>query len=231
MFVSFFQELNKIKFSISTLTTLNCLLVKKLISKYYKKKIFLKSPNDLLIRKKKISGILQETLFKNNEKYLIIGIGLNVIKSPKIKNYPTTNLLEITKKNFNTRYLANQLKMDEYEFAGGVTTIAEFQMADLIRKVTVQKGLDPRDFVVFAFGGAGPVHMGVTARELGIKKVYIPFGDAAAVWCAFGAASADISHVNEKVKILVYHILMGLTHYNCLLQSDEASFVFTFWNR
>ncbi len=99
------------------------------------------------------------------------------------------------------RRLAKQLKMDEYEFAGGVTTIAEFQMADLIRKVTVQKGLDPRDFVVFAFGGAGPVHMGVTARELGIKKVYIPFGDAAAVWCAFGAASADISHVNEKVKI------------------------------
>ena len=99
------------------------------------------------------------------------------------------------------RSLAKQLKMDEYEFAGGVTTIAEFQMADLIRKVTVQKGLDPRDFVVFAFGGAGPVHMGVTARELGIKKVYIPFGDAAAVWCAFGAASADISHVNEKVKI------------------------------
>ena len=90
--------------------------------------------------------------------------------------------------------------MDEYEFAGGVTTIAEFQMADLIRKVTVQKGLDPRNFVVFAFGGAGPVHMGVTARELGIKKVYIPFGDAAAVWCAFGAA-ADISHANEKVKI------------------------------
>ena len=54
LFVSFFQELNKIKFSISTLTTLNCLLVKKIISKYTKKKIYFKKPNDLLIEKKKI---------------------------------------------------------------------------------------------------------------------------------------------------------------------------------
>ncbi len=98
--------------------------------------------------------------------------------------------------------LARKLDMDEYEFSSGATTIAEFQMADLIRKVTVQKGLDPRDFVIFAFGGAGPVHMGVAARELGIQKIYVPFGDAAAVWCAFGAASADISHVNEKVNIM-----------------------------
>ena len=110
LFISFFFNISKIKHPINRITKINCLLVKKLISKYYKKKIFLKSPNDLLIKKKKISGILQETLFKNNEKYLIIGIGLNVIKSPKIKNYPTTNLLEITKKKFNTRYLANQLK-------------------------------------------------------------------------------------------------------------------------
>lgn len=98
--------------------------------------------------------------------------------------------------------LAAELDMDVYELASGVATIAEFQMADLIRKVTVQKGLDPRDFVVFAFGGAGPVHMGVAARELGVSKVIVPQGDTAAVWCAFGAASADILHVDEKVNIM-----------------------------
>ncbi|MGI9607302.1 MAG: hydantoinase/oxoprolinase family protein [Acidimicrobiales bacterium] len=98
--------------------------------------------------------------------------------------------------------LADEIGMDLYEFASGVATIAEFQMADLIRKVTVQKGLDPRDFVVFAFGGAGPVHMGVAARELGVSKVIVPQGDTAAVWCAFGAASADILHVDEQVKIM-----------------------------
>ncbi|MCB1746685.1 MAG: hydantoinase/oxoprolinase family protein [Gammaproteobacteria bacterium] len=98
--------------------------------------------------------------------------------------------------------LADELGMDLYELASGVATIAEFQMADLIRKVTVQKGLDPREFVVFAFGGAGPVHMGVAARELGVAKVIVPQGDTAAVWCAFGAASADILHVDEQVSIM-----------------------------
>ena len=98
--------------------------------------------------------------------------------------------------------MADELDMDVFEFASGVATIAEFQMADLIRKVTVQKGLDPRDFVVFAFGGAGPVHMGVAARELGVAKVIVPQGDTAAVWCAFGAASADILHVHEQVEIM-----------------------------
>lgn len=98
--------------------------------------------------------------------------------------------------------MADELDMDIFEFASGVATIAEFQMADLIRKVTVQKGLDPRDFVVFAFGGAGPVHMGVAARELGVAKVIVPQGDTAAVWCAFGAASADILHVHEQVEIM-----------------------------
>ena len=98
--------------------------------------------------------------------------------------------------------LADELNLDLYELASGVATIAEFQMADLIHKVTVQKGLDPREFVIFAFGGAGPVHMGVAARELGIAKVIVPQGDTAAVWCAFGAASADILHVNEQVNIM-----------------------------
>ena len=98
--------------------------------------------------------------------------------------------------------IADELEMTLFELASGVATIAEFQMADLIRKVTVQKGLDPREFVVFAFGGAGPVHMGVAARELGVDKVIVPQGDTAAVWCAFGAASADILHVGEQAKII-----------------------------
>ena len=100
------------------------------------------------------------------------------------------------------RKLATKLHMNLYELAAGIATIAEFQMADLIRKMTVQKGLDPREFTIFAFGGAGPVHMGVTARELGVKEVIIPQGDTAAVWCAFGAASADVLHVNEQVNIM-----------------------------
>ncbi len=98
--------------------------------------------------------------------------------------------------------LADELGMSLYELASGVAQIAEFQMADLVRKATIQKGLDPRDFVLFAFGGAGPVHMAVTAREAGIKRVVVPQGDTASTWCAFGAASADTLHVNEQVNIM-----------------------------
>ena len=110
LFVSFFQELNKIKFSISTLTTLNCLLVKKIISKYTKKKIYFKKPNDLLIEKKKICGILQEIIYKSNKKYLITGIGININKRPYIKNYPTTNLNEIANKHIRINEVENSLR-------------------------------------------------------------------------------------------------------------------------
>ncbi|MGE3772571.1 MAG: hydantoinase/oxoprolinase family protein [Gammaproteobacteria bacterium] len=98
--------------------------------------------------------------------------------------------------------LADELGMSLYELASGVAQIAEFQMADLVRKATIQKGLDPREFVLFAFGGAGPVHMAVTAREAGIRRVIVPQGDTASTWCAFGAASADTLHVNEQVRIM-----------------------------
>jgi N-methylhydantoinase A len=98
--------------------------------------------------------------------------------------------------------LADDLGMDLLELASGVAQIAEFQMADLVRKATIQKGLDPREFVLFAFGGAGPVHMAVTAREAGIRRVVVPQGDTASTWCAFGAASADTLHVNEQVRIM-----------------------------
>src|SRR5712692_11026778 len=85
--------------------------------------------------------------------------------------------------------------------ASGIAKIAEFKMADIIRKTTVEKGFDPRDFVLFAFGGAGPAHAGVFARELGVQKVIVPQKEIASTWCAFGAASADILHVYEQVDI------------------------------
>ncbi|GAB5469831.1 MAG: hydantoinase/oxoprolinase family protein [Rhodospirillales bacterium] len=86
--------------------------------------------------------------------------------------------------------------------ASGIAKIVDFQMADLIRKVTIQKGFDPRDFTLFAFGGAGPMHAGIFARELGIAKVIVPQRETASVWCAFGAAAADILHVYEQVEIM-----------------------------
>jgi N-methylhydantoinase A len=97
--------------------------------------------------------------------------------------------------------VASALGLTLMQAAAGIARIAEFKMADIIRKMTVEKGFDPRDFVVFAFGGAGPAHAGVFARELGVQKVVIPQKEIASTWCAFGAAAADILHVYEQVDI------------------------------
>jgi N-methylhydantoinase A len=98
--------------------------------------------------------------------------------------------------------IATQLGMEVMECAAGICRIVELQMADIIRKVTVEKGFDPREFVLYAFGGAGPAHAGVFAKELGIKKVIIPQREVASTWCAFGAAAADVLHIYEHTEIM-----------------------------
>jgi N-methylhydantoinase A len=92
--------------------------------------------------------------------------------------------------------------MQPLECAAGICRIVELQMADVIRKVTVEKGFDPREFVLFAFGGAGPAHAGVFAHELGVRKIVIPQRKAASTWCAFGAAAADVLHLFEHSEIM-----------------------------
>ena len=110
LFISFFYNLENFTVSVKQLTKINCLLVKKLLSLYCKNKIIYKKPNDLLIDRKKICGILQETLVKLNKKYLIVGIGINLIKNPYIKNYPTINLLDLTKKKISKSKIEKEIK-------------------------------------------------------------------------------------------------------------------------
>ena len=109
LFVSFFNELNKKKISINAITKINCLLVKKLLSSFTSKKILFKKPNDILIDKKKISGILQEIIFVRDKKFLVTGVGINIKKNPIIRNYPTTNLQEVTKKSISKLKVENKL--------------------------------------------------------------------------------------------------------------------------
>ena len=114
--LTFFYKLENMNLSIASLTKKNCFLVKNVISKYYKKKIAFKSPNDLLIDKKKICGILQEKIEIAKKEYLIVGIGLNLVKSPIISNYPTTNLFEITKLKINKKKFEKELKITFEKF-------------------------------------------------------------------------------------------------------------------
>ena len=110
LFVSLFYNQNNLYLTLKQLTEINSFLVKNLLAKYYKKKIDFKKPNDLLIKKKKICGILQETIDKFDKRYLIVGIGINLIKSPNINNYPTTNLYDLIKKKISKRKVEMDLK-------------------------------------------------------------------------------------------------------------------------
>ena len=114
--MSIFYKLDRINLSIGSLTKKNCFLVKKVISKFYKKKINFKSPNDLLINKKKICGILQEKIEKSKKKYLVVGIGINLIKSPNLPNYSSTNLFDITNRKINKKKIEKELKITFEKF-------------------------------------------------------------------------------------------------------------------
>ena len=111
LFVTVFFSLENINLTLKQLTIINTNLIIKLITFYYKKKIKVKLPNDILINKKKVCGILQETIQKNGIKYLIVGIGLNLVKSPNIHGYPTTNLYELTKTKINANKVSKQLML------------------------------------------------------------------------------------------------------------------------
>ena len=110
LFVSFFYNLDNINLNMKQITKINCVLVKKLISKYYKKRIIYKKPNDLLIKGKKICGILQETINKLNKKFLIVGIGINLVKNPVIKDYPVINLNDLINKKISKKKIEIELK-------------------------------------------------------------------------------------------------------------------------
>ena len=108
LFFSIFFIINK-KIQISRLVISNLGIIKKILSKYIKSKIKIKRPNDITVDKKKICGILNETLFYDNLKFLVIGIGINIVSSPNLKDYPTTNLNEITNKRISKTKLLNKI--------------------------------------------------------------------------------------------------------------------------
>lgn len=86
--------------------------------------------------------------------------------------------------------LADRLGMDVMEAANGILDIVTANMAKAIRVISVQRGHDPRDYTMVAFGGAGPVHAARLARELGMKRIIIP--RTPGVLCALGLLMTDL---------------------------------------
>tara|TARA_B100000427_G_scaffold315251_1_gene309172 strand:- start:314 stop:829 length:516 start_codon:yes stop_codon:yes gene_type:complete len=110
LFISIFFKINN-KISIRNITNINLLILKKIISNQVKQNIKVKLPNDILIHNKKVCGILQEIIYQNDHKYLIVGIGINIINCPIILNYPTTYLNNYSKKKINKIKMINKIKL------------------------------------------------------------------------------------------------------------------------
>ncbi|HET8821611.1 MAG TPA: hydantoinase/oxoprolinase family protein [Thermoleophilaceae bacterium] len=85
--------------------------------------------------------------------------------------------------------LAGELGLSLDETAGGIVRVASAAMAQAVRVVTVQRGIDPRDLALVSFGGAGPLHAALIADELGMRRVLVPV--ASGVLSAFGLVVAE----------------------------------------
>ena len=109
--------------------------------------------------------------------------------------------------------LSKDLSLDEVKTAEAVIKIANTKMAGAIRMVSISLGVDPRDFTLFAFGGAGPLHASSLAKELGIPKVLIPArpGITNALGCVVADLRQDFTKTLnmpiDKVNILELHSL------------------------
>jgi len=99
--------------------------------------------------------------------------------------------LELARQAIDT-HMAKPLGLSVEEAAAAIYTVQNAQTGDLLRKTIVEAGHDPRDFVLYAFGGAGPAHCARYAAEVGVSEVVVPLGPVASAFSAFGLASSDI---------------------------------------
>jgi N-methylhydantoinase A len=93
--------------------------------------------------------------------------------------------------------LADSLGLGLEETAAGIVNVNDLHAATLIRQQTLERGLDPRDFVLYAYGGAGPVHAFGYAAEIGVSEVLIPLGNGASTLSAYGIAAGDLTWFAE----------------------------------
>jgi N-methylhydantoinase A len=103
---------------------------------------------------------------------------------------------ELAEKAIADRIASRLFAGDVERAAAGIRQVVDAQMGDLVRKMSIERGHDPRRFVLLAYGGAGPLHAAAYARHAGIQQVIVPA--AATVFSAFGAAASDIRHSLQR---------------------------------
>jgi N-methylhydantoinase A len=109
-------------------------------------------------------------------------------------------VLDAEKAKIGLEKFAKEIGMSYDDTILGVWRVVNSNMVKAIRVVSVEKGLDTRDFSLIAFGGAGPVHAAALARELNIPKVIVPY--APDVFSAYGIMVSDVQLDYSRTKIL-----------------------------
>ncbi|GAB2480265.1 hydantoinase/oxoprolinase family protein [Nocardiopsis aegyptia] len=89
-------------------------------------------------------------------------------------------------------HVAEPLGLSVHEAAVAIHEVQNAQAGDLLRRSVVQAGYDPRDFVAYAFGGAGPAHCVGYCRDLGVSEVLVPLGPVASAFSAYGLVASDV---------------------------------------
>lgn len=111
---------------------------------------------------------------------------------PQIARLGGSLPLDVTASKNALDSVGSQLGLDTEATASGIVSIVNAAMANAIREITVSRGIDPRDFALVAFGGAGPLHAIAIAEELELKSVIIPSNPG--VLSAYGMLQADTRH-------------------------------------
>jgi len=88
--------------------------------------------------------------------------------------------------------IADPLGISVEDAAAAIYAVQNAQTGDLLRKAVVEAGHDPREFILYAFGGAGPAHCAGYAAEVGVRNVVVPLGQVASAFSAFGLAASNV---------------------------------------
>lgn len=118
-----------------------------------------------------------------------------------LANFDTKSSLEEVR-DVIKKDIADPFELSVEEAALGIIQLANSNMLNALKLISVRKGYDPRDFALIAFGGGGPLHAASLSEELGVKKLIVPI--ASSVFSAFGMLMTDIRY--DFIQTLVLNL-------------------------
>jgi N-methylhydantoinase A len=94
-------------------------------------------------------------------------------------------------------HVGKPLGFSSEDAAAAIFAVQNGQTADLVSKLVLETGHDPRDFAIYAFGGSGPIHCHAYGADLGVQEILVPLGPTASAFSAYGLAGSDLTATAE----------------------------------